>query len=1373
MDSHFSILDEDVPDIGIQPLKPTPFKLLKNRVSKVISKNANKIADWILNKKIIKKCLPPKIQELIDLSKKTIYNYEGQFWKINLLSNPDKFEGLLRQKVEENRKKYGKEYDSKYLKMHYYNDIRSLEDIQQCLVTTYKNEDSAFKMHISFGYVTEKYEGEEYKIKLYQPSQQYFNDKPTLIRNKKDIMKFASKINGEKIIYKIASQFPNSATRLIGVYSMAVKITRLDYPIGSIFKLPDYITNSKQIIGLERVENNLCFWACMALAEGCRSDKYIRKSKKLFLDFYKTKPPKDYKGFDYVNELDKYEKFNEKYAINIVKYYEDKSIEYVQRSEFNTNADRTPIYLNLYLEHFSYIPSLEKLSKMYVCNRCGKRCNNNRDLENHMNICTLEQDDTFVKHPEVYEKKRNDVVELCDWFDIDCDYKYDYLITFDFESILQKIPETTDNEKEETKLRFVTNHIPVSVSIATNVPGFDENGYFITSKNPKKIVSRMFKYFEGIQMQAKKLMMKKFKPLRKKIKNHYNDYEKKYYLEKIQDYCSSIPIVGFNSSFYDINLMTNYGFINKILERDKNPFVIKSGTRYRVIKTDQFTFLDQMSYCAAGTNLRKFIKAYDIGEEKGYFPYEWFDSYDKLDCFISDLNIQDFDSSLKNTKMSQIEFDDLMQTCKSLNLIYIKDLLKWYNNLDVGPMLKACLKQKEFFYTFELDMYKDGFSLPALSEIILFKFAQKDFTKYLKQEPEVDTSKYFLPQYINQKIKSYQSQDKKVKRSLENYISVDEIKELFVKQKYVCHYCWSLGTIYDWSLDRIDCSKAHISGNCVIACVHCNKERKDTLMKKFFRKKALIRYAKTHPMIHLIDKKNKRVYYKIKDNIVGGPSIVYHRYHEVGVTNINRVHYNKDDKEWYYNDDGKPVKKIVGYDANALYLNCLAQDQLCGKLEWIPTKEEYKVEYKEETKGMNRDDKNKYKFERELSKESKIIQESLNTLSTKYRDNKSKWLKYLDSFFGLLEIDIKIPKDKYEYFGEMPPIFKNIEYSEKKAGDYMKNIILGTREKFIKSRKLIATLKATRILIKSNRLKWLIEKGAKITKIYGVIPAIKEKPFKEFADWVSDERRKGDIDNKYAIIAEAAKTVGNSAYGRTGMNKNNFKNIKFCTEKQFNRAKNNYFYYDAEEYNGVYEVTSRPRKVKQNMPIQVAFNVLDDAKQRMLEFYYDCVDKYIDRSDFQYMYMDTDSAYMGITDDFEKLIKPELKDEFELDKHNWFPRTDTKENKDYDKRKPGLFKKEFEGEGMICLCSKTYYCWGDQDKHSSKGLQKARNEQHLTRETYKKCLNNEKVSSCLNKGFRFIDKTMKTYEQKKIGITSIYVKGIVMNDGVHVHPLVI
>ena len=67
----------------------------------------------------------------------------------------------------------------------------------------------------------------------------------------------------------------------------------------------------------------------------------------------------------------------------------------------------------------------------------------------------------------------------------------------------------------------------------------------------------------------------------------------------------------------------------------------------------------------------------------------------------------------------------------------------------------------------------------------------------------------------------------------------------------------------------------------------------------------------------------------------------------------------------------------------------------------------------------------------------------------------------------------------------------------------------------------------------------------------------------------------------------------------------------------------------------------------------------------MLQFYYDCIDKYLDRSDFQYMEMDTDSAYMALTDDFEKLIKPTLRKEFEKDKNNWFPRTGTKEHSNY------------------------------------------------------------------------------------------------------------
>ncbi|HLX52447.1 MAG TPA: hypothetical protein VKR58_00805, partial [Aquella sp.] len=465
------------------------------------------------------------------------------------------------------------------------------------------------------------------------------------------------------------------------------------------------------------------------------------------------------------------------------------------------------------------------------------------------NTCNLEQQDAFVKYPEIYERKRNDIIELCDWFNVEnVNYKYDYLITFDLEAMLQKIEES----KEDTKLNYVAKHIPVSASIATNVPWFDDEEYFILSTDPNEIATLMFEYFDKVAEMAEILMTFEMSPLIEKINNHYNETEKKKWLAIVENYCSNIPIVGFNTGFYDINLLSNYGFMKEIYKRDPNPFIIKNGTRYKVIKTKQFTFLDQMNYCAAGTSLLKFIKAYDIDEENGHFPYQWFDSYEKLDYLISDLKIEDFDSSLKNTTMDENDFKELMETCSKLNLIYVKDLLKWYNNLDVRPMLKACLKQKEFYYSFDLDMYKDGFTLPGLSETILFQFAQKGFKEYLKQEPEIKDGICFYPKNIDKKIENYKEQDIKAERSLDNYIKNNEVIELFKRQKYVCYYCWNSSTVYDWSLDRIDCSKAHTSGNCVIACVNCNRQRKDTFMPKFYRKKALLRFAKNHPMIYLI-----------------------------------------------------------------------------------------------------------------------------------------------------------------------------------------------------------------------------------------------------------------------------------------------------------------------------------------------------------------------------------------------------------------------------------------------------------------------------------------------------------------------------------------
>lgn len=54
-----------------------------------------------------------------------------------------------------------------------------------------------------------------------------------------------------------------------------------------------------------------------------------------------------------------------------------------------------------------------------------------------------------------------------------------------------------------------------------------------------------------------------------------------------------------------------------------------------------------------------------------------------------------------------------------------------------------------------------------------------------------------------------------------------------------------------------------------------------------------------------------------------------------------------------------------------------------------------------------------------------------------------------------------------------------------------------------------------------------------------------------------------------------------------------------------------------------YEVQSRKKTIKLNFHSPIVFFVYQNAKRRKPEFYYDCVDRYLDRSDFQLCEMDT------------------------------------------------------------------------------------------------------------------------------------------------------
>ena len=71
----------------------------------------------------------------------------------------------------------------------------------------------------------------------------------------------------------------------------------------------------------------------------------------------------------------------------------------------------------------------------------------------------------------------------------------------------------------------------------------------------------------------------------------------------------------------------------------------------------------------------------------------------------------------------------------------------------------------------------------------------------------------------------------------------------------------------------------------------------------------------------LFNEKNKDLHHLFKDHVVGGPSLVFHCYHEKGVTTLRQNEYG---------EAARPCRSIVGYDANALYLWSLTEDMPTG-----------------------------------------------------------------------------------------------------------------------------------------------------------------------------------------------------------------------------------------------------------------------------------------------------------------------------------------------------------------------------------------------------------------------------------------------------------
>ena len=515
--------------------------------------------------------------------------------------------------------------------------------------------------------------------------------------------------------------------------------------------------------------------------------------------------------------------------------------------------------------------------------------------------------------------------------------------------------------------------------------------------------------------------------------------------------------------------------------------------------------------------------------------------------------------------------------------------------------------------------------------------------------------------------------------------------------------------------------------------------------------------------------KNK-IYKLLKTGMVGGPSIIFTRYAEKEETTI-RPHKYKFPKK---------CVRIVGYDANGLYLYCAGQEMPCGKEECIEV-------------------------------ENPSCKENIKKICKDILDG---------NLFGFCQVDIHVPDHLKEKFEEFSPLFVVDSVSEDLIPEHMKEYQKATGRKHLKdNKKLLGVTKAKKIFLYTPVIKWYLNCGLEITAIHNILKYESGRPFEWFPKEVSDARRDGDIevmleklskafdenkiddvvkitnelnqfpdickvieDNKDIKVlieklkpkykgckelADTNKLKGNSFYGKMIEDKEKHNNTRYTQdEEEVEKALRSSFFEDLTEINDTYEIVKRKRQISIDRPYQCGISVYQLAKLRMLEFYYDFLDKYVDRKDFELIQMDTDSMYIGISaENLEDIIKPEMKKEYFNGGKEKFLSTSK-----YHDKTPGLFKKEFDGIRMIALSSKCYYAEDENGKvkYSSKGTIHRQNE--MTWDRYMSALNGS-IDMAQNTGFRVNDNQIVTYTQIKKGLNAYYDKRWVEEDGIHTYPI--
>ena len=793
-------------------------------------------------------------------------------------------------------------------------------------------------------------------------------------------------------------------------------------------------------------------------------------------------------------------------------------------------------------------------------------------------------------------------------------------------------------------------------------------------------------------------------------------------IQELDEKLKEFTVIGFHSGQYDMNVLKRF-LIPHLVRNGGVQFTIKRNQSYLSLKSSKLTFLDISNFLAAGSSYAGFLRAYGCEDEKGFFPYEWMNSLENLEEAQLPPHSA-FYSSLKNTNISEEEYKYCQEVWEKEEMKTMRDFLVWYKNMDVVPFIDAIEKMKAFWQEYGIDIF-NFISLPGI--------AMKFEMQFLKQQG-IHLSVFDSAQLYNLFrenmvggpaiiFKRYAEGDKTVIRNN------PEMCQKVVGYDANALYLWALsqqvpvGLYTHWQYAGEKFQPTHPWREADEWLAWASHQRDTTLRTRLNNTEK--RLGDRQLPVDGFDPTSNTAYQYMGCYWHGCPSC-------------------------FDPEDPHPTRgKTYGYwyqrtMENITYLEEIGYSPIVQwGCRWLKEKRlNPEIHRYLNSHFPGRQHKGK------LKSETQLLDEVRN-----------------GTLFGAVEVDIHVPDELKQKLSEMTPIFKNTNISIDDIGEHMKRFAQQHQCMPRPRRALIGSYRGDKILLATPLLQFYLEQGLVVTKIHQAIEWIAKPCLAPFA------KREGDQGGSQ-VVAETAKTVGNAGYGRFIMDSSRHLEIKYEEDHlKVARTINSYWFRDLEEIDdGVYELKSAKKRIKMNLPIQIGFFVYQYAKLRMLQFYYEVIDHFLDRSDFELLEMDTDSLYMAIAgDSVEELVKPERKEEFEAAKSSWFPRTDTKEHTAYDKRTPGLFKVEWSGQGFVGLNSKTYYCWGEKDKYSCKGISKKNNT--INKDKYLKVLKTQESESGENRGFRVLKNRVLTYAQFRVGFSYFYPKRCVLEDGISTIPL--